>query len=230
MKLVLAGSGLIREGQNAGGASVFTGKRVTEMRKQDQGGKKRAGRAGVFAVFLDNESILRAFLRRISPSSFDIDDITQETIMRALQAEKQREIEQPRAYLFSIARNVVKDALDRKSRSIIDFIEDFGDENVLSDEPLVDDQVDSRQRMTLFLEAVATLPEQCQQVFVLKKVYGYSHQEISKRLGISISTTEKHVAAGLKRCSEFLREELAEGGETASQVDGARKKASRRRW
>jgi len=58
--------------------------------------------------------------------------------------------------------------------------------------------------MKVFEEAVASLPGQCQRVFVMKKVYGFSHQEISKKLGISISTTEKHVVAGLKRCNEFL--------------------------
>lgn len=172
--------------------------------------EKRLPRGGVFAAFRDSEPVLRALLRRIAPSSHDIDDITQETILRALQAEKEREIKEPRAYLFSIARNVVRDALDRKSRSIIDFIEDFGEETVLLDEPLADEQVDSRQRMVLFWEAVATLPEQCRQVFILKKVYGHSHQEISKRLGISISTTEKHAAAGLRRCSEFLNGRLAD--------------------
>ncbi|MGD2132161.1 MAG: sigma-70 family RNA polymerase sigma factor [Maricaulaceae bacterium] len=162
-------------------------------------------------MFQENESILKGFIRRNSPSSVDVEDITQETILRALQAEREREIREPRAYLFSIARNVVRDALDRKSRSIIDFIEDFGSQTDISDEPLVDEQVDSRQRMRLFWEAVATLPQQCQRVFVLKKVYGYSHQEISKELGISISTTEKHAAAGLKRCSEFMDRRMQAG-------------------
>ena len=170
----------------------------------DISGRKRKGAGGIFSVFREQEAGLRRFLRRISPSSSDIDDITQETILRALQAEREREILQPKAYLYTIARNVVRDSLDKKSRSVIDFIEDFAPETVSSNEPLVEDQVDGRQRMLLFWEAVATLPEQCQQVFVLKKVYGYSHAEISRELGISVSTTEKHVAAGLRRCSEFL--------------------------
>lgn len=167
---------------------------------------------GIFSVFREHEAALRHFLRRISPSSSDIDDITQETILRALQAERERDIFQPKAYLYMIARNVVRDAMDKKSRSVIDYIEDFAPESVSSNEPLVEDQVDGRQRMLLFWEAVATLPEQCQQVFVLKKVYGYSHVEISRKLGISVSTTEKHVAAGLRRCVEFLDRRLADSG------------------
>lgn len=178
----------------------------------DANSQKRGAESGIFSVFREQEAALRRFLRRISPASSDIDDIAQETILRALQAERERDILQPKAYLYMIARNVVRDAMDKKSRSVIDYIEDFAPESVSSNEPLVEDQVDGRQRMLLFWEAVASLPQQCQQVFVLKKVYGYSHVEISRQLGISVSTTEKHVAAGLKRCVDFLGRRLADSG------------------
>lgn len=164
----------------------------------------------MFAVFQEHQTALMAFIRRISLSPHDVDDISQETILRALKAEKAREITEPKTYLFSIAKNIVRDQLDKKSKSLIDFIEDFDGENYSTNEPLVDEQVSDRERMRLFWEAVATLPAQCQRVFVMKKVYGYSHQEISKSLGISISTTEKHAAAGLKRCAEFM-DKHAEG-------------------
>ncbi len=183
----------------------------------------RNAQGGIFAAFREHEAALRRFVRRISPSSSDVDDIAQETILRALQAERERDILQPKAYLYMIARNVVRDALDKKSRSVIDFIEDFAPESVSSPEPLIEDQVDGRQRMLLFWEAVATLPEQCQQVFVLKKVYGYSHAEISRKLGVSVSTTEKHVAAGLRRCSDFLDRRAAESGQDETRCRSAGK-------
>ncbi len=181
------------------------------------GNSKKRGRGAfessrVFAVFQDNESIIKKFLRRFTSSPQAIEDITQETILRALQAEKAREIQEPRAFLFGIAKNVARKELERKSQSIIDFIGDFSGQEYISTEAAIDDCVDSRQRMLLFWEAVATLPAQCQRVFVLKKVYGYSHKEIAKTLGISISTTEKHVAAGLKRCSEYLAQAAGESG------------------
>jgi DNA-directed RNA polymerase specialized sigma24 family protein len=42
----------------------------------------------------------------------------------------------------------------------------------------------------------------------MKKAYGYSHKEIAAQLGISTSTVEKHVAAGLKRCSEYMQKKM----------------------
>jgi DNA-binding transcriptional ArsR family regulator len=43
-------------------------------------------------------------------------------------------------------------------------------------------------------------------VFVLRKVYRLSHAEIAEVLGVSHSTIEKHVAKGLVRCRDYLRD------------------------
>ena len=195
------------------------------MSKRDAKSRKKRHLSPVMLAFRENESVLRKFLRRFSSSGHDIEDITQETILRALKAEKTREIEQPRAFLFGVARNIVRKSLEQKSRSIIDYIEDFESQEYISNEPSAEEVYDSRQRMLIFAEAVVTLPTQCQRVFVLKKVYGYSHREIAKTLGISISTTEKHVAAGLKRCSEFMDRRL---GDLEKGTDAAVSPASER--
>ena len=158
----------------------------------------------IFNVFLANELKIKRFLRRYLSNSHDIDDISQETILRALHAEKNREIREPKAFLFGVAKNIARRALENKSKSLIDFIEDFGDEEYLSNEPSIDECLDSKRKMLVFWEGVSKLPPQCQKVFVLKKVHGYSHKEIAKTLEISISTVEKHAATGLKRCSEYM--------------------------
>ena len=158
----------------------------------------------IFNHFIDNKSIIKKFLRRFSSNPHDIEDICQETILRALNAEKNRDIHEPRAFLFGVAKNVARKALDKKSKSLINFIEDYSDEEYLSNEVPVEKQLDDKQKMVIFWEAVSELPLQCQRVFVLKKVQGYSHKEIAKQLDISVSTVEKHVAQGLKRSSEYM--------------------------
>lgn len=173
--------------------------------------RKSNGGSAVFTAFRENETLLKRFLRRFTSNLHDVEDICQETIVRALEAEKSREIREPRAFLFGVTRNVVRKRLDRESRSVIDFIEDFAPRGYLPDEPSVEERTDSHERMLRFMEAVSTLPGQCQRVFVLKKVYGYSHKEIAEALGISISTVEKHVAAGLKRASDYMQGKSAAG-------------------
>jgi RNA polymerase sigma-70 factor (ECF subfamily) len=162
----------------------------------------------VFAMFRENETLLKKFLRRFANSRHDIEDICQETILRAIDAEKSRAIQEPRAFLFGVAKNIVRKQLDKRSRTLIDFIEDFTPEEYISNEPTIEDTLDERQKMLWFAEAVATLPGQCQRVFMMKKVHGYSHKEIADQLDISISTVEKHVATGLKRCSEYMQKKM----------------------
>ena len=177
-------------------------------RKKSQGTVKTSA---LFTAFRENETILRRFLRRFTSNAHDIEDICQETILRALEAEKARIIETPRAFLFGITKNIIRKKLDKESRGIIDFIEDFTPEEYLCNEPCLEEQIESQERMVKFMEAVTTLPAQCQRVFVLKKVYGYSHKEIAKAMGLSISTVEKHVASGLIRSSEYMLKDAKPG-------------------
>lgn len=180
---------------------------------EDEG---KSGSSSVFRVFRRSESAIRKFLWRYVSSHHEIEDITQETILRALQAEKSREIHEPRAFLFGIAKNIARKELHKKSQNLIDFIEDFDQQQDFSYDVNAEEDLDARRRLLVFWEAVATLPPQCQRVFVLKKVYGYSHKEIASRLNISVSTVEKHAAAGLRRCSDYMeksspQESAAEG-------------------
>jgi RNA polymerase sigma-70 factor (ECF subfamily) len=158
----------------------------------------------VLSAFRKKEGILRSFIRRFIGDQSMVDDICQETITRALEAEKQRCIDAPDRFLFGVARNVVRKQLDAQSRSLLNFVEDLTALEIDGGGPSLEQEVDDQQRMLLFTESVRKLPKQCQRVFVLKKVYGYSHKEISAKLGISISTIEKHVAAGVKRCLDDM--------------------------
>jgi RNA polymerase sigma-70 factor (ECF subfamily) len=38
----------------------------------------------------------------------------------------------------------------------------------------------------------------------MRKVYGYSHSEIAEELNMSVSTVEKHLANGLRRCNAYM--------------------------
>ncbi len=163
----------------------------------------------IFGVFQANKGLIASVVRRYSLHQLDIADITQETILRALEAEKRTEIREPRRFLVGIAKNIARSELERRSKMTLDVLDDFSLETYVSDEPPVDDVVDGRHRMQVFWEAVSTLPPQCQKVFVLKNVYGASHKEIAQKLDIAVSTVEKHVALGLRRSREMMLRALS---------------------
>ena len=57
--------------------------------------------------------------------------------------------------------------------------------------------------------AVAALPEKCREVFTLSYLQGFSHREISERLGIAQSTVENHIYLALKALrSKLSKSEL----------------------
>lgn len=106
--------------------------------------------------------------------------------------------------MLKTARNLALDYLKRADNKLTDSLDEDTQDNLASykDDPYR--RAAGEQDFALFCEAVRQLPVQCRKVFVLKKVYGYSQQEIAKELGISQSTVEKHIAQGLKRCANFL--------------------------
>lgn len=169
-------------------------------------------------AFLENERGIKRLLSRYLPRKQDVDDIAQETFLRAFAAEADQVVVTPRAFLYRIARNLALNERSRLSTIATDYMEDSPNPDVLGSSEQVsgEDQVYGRRKMAMFAEAVALLPTQCRHVFLLRKVHGLSQKQVAERLGISVSTVEKHVAMGLLRTSEYLRRHGYEVGRAGS--------------
>jgi len=156
-------------------------------------------------VFLDYRSNLKFMLRKFVPSA-DIEDIVQETFIRAHEAEALKHIEYPKAYMHTTARNLALKMIAKKDNSSTMKLEDMLNPEVYSIALQHSDSLESKEKFRLFCMAVQTLPRQCRKAFILKRVFGCSTKEISAMLEISISTTEKHIAKGVLMCADFLHE------------------------
>ena len=76
----------------------------------------RADADRMLGAYRDNESVLKAFLRRFTNNSHDVEDICQETVLRALEAVRSREILEPGP--FCLAWRAISCAtILRKSRA-----------------------------------------------------------------------------------------------------------------
>ena len=159
--------------------------------------------SGIYAAFLQNESILKRFLRRFLYKQEDIDEISQETFLRAYKATQGREIDSPKAYLFQVARSLAYSELSRKTRKLTDYLEDALEDQAGTTD-LLEDDVAAQQKVSLFFDAIAELPPQCRRVFLMRKVQGMPHKAISQSLGIGASAVEKHIAIGTERCKRYI--------------------------
>ena len=168
--------------------------------------------ANIYAAFLQNESSIKRFIRRFLYKSEDIDEIAQETFLRAYRATGDRDVESPKAYLFQVARSLAYNELARKTRRLTDYLEEATEVDVSSHQSL-EEELSAQQKITLYFEAISDLPPQCRKVFLMRKVQAMPHQAIADALGISTSAVEKNIARGTERCKQFMaHREAAEQG------------------
>lgn len=163
--------------------------------------------SAVSAAFLENYVFLKRFLARYFSNRQDIEDVAQETYLRAYVAEQKKEIEQPKAFLFRIAKNLALTQLTKKSRKITDYLEECGASVVIECGAAADSEAEALESLGLYCDAVASLPEKCRQVFLLRKVHGLAHKEIAERMSLSVSSVEKYLLRGVLECNAFVQEQ-----------------------
>jgi RNA polymerase sigma factor (sigma-70 family) len=155
---------------------------------------------------LVHERALRGYLSRFFKNVADIDDVVQETYAHLLDLNDlvSATVRNWHAFLFTSARNVALDRI-RKARVVsFDTLVEMGSADVLDQTPSVDEGLNARQELTLLLDTIASLPDRCREVLTLRKLYGLPQREIARRLSITESTVEKHVAYGVRLCAERM--------------------------
>lgn len=169
--------------------------------------RTRKPQSGLFEAFQLYERSLKNFLYRFSSRREDIDEMAQEAFLRAFNAEQGQEIKSPKAYLFRVARNVALRELNKKSRQLTDYLEESVDESVLGRVDSIEEDLMAQQKLQQCCNAIADLPDQCRRVFLMRKVHALSHKQIAEQLNISVRTVEKHLAKGVDRYTDYLKNE-----------------------
>jgi RNA polymerase sigma-70 factor (ECF subfamily) len=159
----------------------------------------------VTTAFLECNSFLKKFLSRFLRVQQDVEDVAQEAYLRAYLCEQRESIEHPKSFLFRVAKNLALTRLTRKSRLISQYIEDAGASVTLETAAGTDEELEADQCLGRYCEAIASLPEKCRQVFLLRKVHGLTHKDIGERMHLSISSVEKYLQQGILACEEHLR-------------------------
>jgi RNA polymerase sigma-70 factor (ECF subfamily) len=158
--------------------------------------------------YLKNEKSLSRFLRRFLDRPEDIQDALHDTYVRACRSHDRAPVSSPKAFLFKIAKNVAinEHAKHANSRTVTgtDFerVAEYGNSGDLTEQQAV-----AEQQLDCAMQAIASMSPRVRDVFVLRKVHGFRQKEIAKRLGISESTVEKHLARGVAIVIDFRSKE-----------------------
>ena len=162
-------------------------------------------------LYLEMRGGIASMVSRYVPPD-DVEDIVQETYLRLCRVAMVDEIQNPRAYIYRIARNLALDSLKKADNAqTVPLIEDLPETGTRSDDVIK--QVESEEEFGHFCDSVRRLPAQARRVFIMKKVYGFTQRRIATDLGISQSTVEKHVALASRRCSRYMRRFKSSGPE-----------------
>ena len=155
-------------------------------------------------------NLVRFFAARLG-SRAEAEDLVQDLYIRISALETVGPVDNPSALLHRIGSNLMLDRLRSQKRAGARD-SDWRDANTtvvagheIADEPTADEVVAGRQRLKALVEAVEDLPEKTRQAFQLHKLDGHSNAETARRMGISVSTVEKHKSAALKTLTRRLR-------------------------
>jgi RNA polymerase sigma factor (sigma-70 family) len=193
--------------------------RLKKASLQSESKQEARPRFSILAEFKNSQLSLRNFIARYMISSHDIEDVSQETFLRAYKVEKEHRIDFPKAFLFRIAKNLMLSEFSRKARKITDYIDDCDEFDSAFNTESLESDVMAQQKVGIYCEAVAALPAQCRRVIIMKKVYGMQNKEIARRLELSVSTVEKHLSKGIKQSNAIISQRYGEG-ETNTRVNG----------
>ncbi|MBL4802019.1 MAG: sigma-70 family RNA polymerase sigma factor [Emcibacter sp.] len=127
-------------------------------------------------------------------------DIVQETFLRFLSNKDKKSVQNPRAYLYRIAGNLVIDE-SRKHAAQGEYIVQDAILKNIKDTVIHGEQVlEGRQRLRFMAIAIEELPPRCRQVFRMRKVELRPVEDIMESLGISRNMVEKHLRRALIHC------------------------------
>jgi len=148
------------------------------------------------------------FLRKRTDNASDAADMTQDVFTQWLGYRDKSRVEQPRAFLFQVARNLLRDHWRRQKvrHSVMDEQSDAAEEHRPSEAPCSDPMAGAQrlQRLEQLKIVLAELSPRRREALMLHRFEGLSQAQISERMGISVSMVEKHIAAALLYCKQRL--------------------------
>ncbi|AYF47877.1 RNA polymerase subunit sigma [Pseudomonas fluorescens] len=158
------------------------------------------------ALYDDNHRWLRAWLYRQLKCPQDAADLTQDTFIRVLDARQLTQLEEPRAFLSTVARRLLF-SFWRRKRLEQSYLESLA---LLPEcySPSEEDLALVREALESIDRLLNGLPARVRQIFILSRLEGLTQPLIAQQLNVSLATVERDLRRAFLHC-------LAESAELA---------------
>lgn len=170
---------------------------------------------------LPHERDLRLWLQRRFVAAEEVEDIVQECYCRLARVPEVARIAEPRAYLFTVARNIALEHRRRASVVRLETLSGTGEMQAGIDFLSPERILAARQDVGRLQSALATLSDRARRIFVMRKVEGLSQREIAEALGVSESVVENDASRSLRAVLRLMTETEAEPEAAPGQAGGA---------
>lgn len=150
------------------------------------------------------EAALTQFLRHNWRNKSDIPDLVQEVYARVYEAARKDLPQQPRAFVFTTAQNLIIDRMRREKIVQIEAVSELDTLAIAADEPAPDRTAIAKDELRRLQAALDRLTPRTREVVTLRRIEGLSRAEIAQRLGITEVTVKWHLNEGLRALADDL--------------------------
>lgn len=179
-------------------------------REQPSDGGKSTNSAEMSSLYVDGRVALVRYISRFFRRSQEAEDVVQEAFVRVIEAQRDREIRAPKAYLYQTARNLALAEVSKKSFKLTDAMGDILPESDLLITASMEEQFEVSENFEIFCRAIRSLPVKCRRAYVLCRVYGFSQKEVADHMGVTTKAIEGHLTRATRRCIEYVEAEQSE--------------------
>jgi RNA polymerase sigma-70 factor (ECF subfamily) len=156
------------------------------------------------------EPLLRFFRRRVKRQP-DAEDLVQDVMVRLVNAPPQQQSSPIDSYIFTVARNLLRDRARREQvrarHDASDLSSDDSVQDVASEDASLERVLMGQEQLAHVAAALDELGERTRAIFILCRIEGMKHEEIARDLGITVSAVEKHVSKALRHIAQRLTHE-----------------------
>ncbi|THF66175.1 sigma-70 family RNA polymerase sigma factor [Pseudothauera nasutitermitis] len=162
----------------------------------------------VATLYSEHHGWLQGWLRRRLGCTHQASDLAQDTFLRLLKHDTLPRIDEPRAYLTTIAKGVLVNWYRRQS------LEQAWLEALAAQPQAL---VPSEEERYLILDALNeldallnALPPLVKRAFLLAQVAEYKYEDIAEELGVSLATVKRHMRQAFRHCLQHFDDIMAE--------------------
>jgi len=153
---------------------------------------------------LPYQSAFQSFARRLTGNAEIARDLVQEAYAQALLGDRWQKARNAKVFVLRIVYCRSMDWLDKQKVIRIQQLPSFEDLAFADYGPDAFEALSGREELLVVLEILRGLPERCRQVVTMRRIEELPPAEIALRLGITVTTVERHLARGVSMLADQL--------------------------